>query len=168
MAGSGDLDPGGGAAAAACGGGQHREPKDLSARLRSTVCCGAFRRTSVEGDRRGSDHDRESHRGRMRGADPDGEGAAGRRGGVHPDREAAVEQGAGQGRRHRHREDGVLAQSQHEVLEETQVPAQEDHHPAPDGAEDQQHQSGPPANMTEGQLSPWKGTLVLLTVHCCK
>lgn len=112
MAGSGDLDPGGGgAAAAACGGGPHREPEDPSARLRSTVCCGALRRTSVEGDRRGLDHDRESHRGGVRRADPDGEGAAGGRGGVHPGREAAAEQGAGQGRRHRHREDRVLAQS---------------------------------------------------------
>ena len=111
MGGSGDLHPGGGTAAAACGGGQHCEPKDPSARLRSTVCCGVFRWTSVEGDRRGSYHDRESHRGRVRGADPDGEGAARWRRGVHLDREAAVEQGAGQGRRHRHREDGVLAQS---------------------------------------------------------
>lgn len=83
----------------------------------------------------------------MRGADPDGESAAGRRGGLHPDRPASAGEGAGQGRGHCHRKDRVLAQSPHEVLEETPVPAQEDHHPASDGAEDQRHRAGPQTGM---------------------
>lgn len=127
--------------------GERRQPADQPAGLRAAVRRGPLRRPSVEGHRRRPDPDREPHRGGVRGADPDGEGAAGRRGGLHPDRQASAGEGAGQGRGYRDREDRVLAQSPHEVLEETQVPAQEDHHPATDGAENQQHPTGPQSDM---------------------
>lgn len=146
MAGAGP-GPGGGGAEPTRRGGQHREPEDQPAGLRPAVRRRALRWPAVEGHQRGPDPDREPHRGGVRGADPDGEGAAGGRGGLHTDRKASAGEGAGPGRGHRHREDRVLAQSPHEVLEETPVPAQEDDHPAADGAADQQHRAGPQTDM---------------------
>lgn len=138
---------GGGGAGSTRRGGEHREPADPAAGLRATLRRGALRRASVEGHRRGPDPDREPHRGGVRGADPHGEGAAGRGGGLHLDRQAAAGEGAGPGRGHRAGEDRVLPQGPHAVLEETPVRAQEDHHPATDGVEDQQHRAGPQTDM---------------------
>lgn len=128
-------------------GGEHREPADPPAGLRPAVCCGALCRASVEGHKRRPDPDREPHRGGVRGADPDGEGAAGRSRRLHPSRQASAGEGTGPGRGHRDRKDRVLAQSPHEFLEETPVPAQEDHRPAADRAADQQHPAGPQTDL---------------------
>ena len=126
--------PGGGGPGATRRGGEHREPADPPTGLRPALRRGALRRASVEGHRRGLDPDREPHRGGVRGPDPHGEGTAGRGRGLHPGRQAPAGEGAGPGRGHRAGKDRVLAQGPHAVLEETPFPAQEDRHPAADGA----------------------------------
>lgn len=153
VAGAGGPGPGGGDAEAASSGGQRREPEDRRAGLRAVIRRGPLRRAPVEGDQRGPDPAGEPHRGGVRGPDPDGEGAAGRRAGLHVDRQAAAGQGAGPGRGHSRREDRVVAQSPHEVLEETPLPAQADRGAAADGAQDQQHRTGAEPGVTRTAMT---------------
>lgn len=136
---------GGGGAGPTRRAGERREPAHRAAGLRPPVRRRALRQPPVEGHRRGPDPDREPPGGRLRGAHPHGEGAAGGRAGLHPDGSAPAGQGPGPGRGHRDREDRVLAQSPHAVLEAAPVPPQEDHRAAADGAADQRHRAGGPA-----------------------